>query len=356
MAIMWAQLESEPPRLTQRRPDLPPAVDDVIAAAMAKKPTGRYRTCQDFAVALKVACAGPAGPRSAPARLPEAQAAPAPYASPDTALPHNGLPRQGLPQRALPQPARPQPALPSAGQWPSGPMADPLADREQGSPWQVPPGGPSWASAPPSGGPAPGAVAPVGQTAYDLEQPFGRGREQAGGANAAPRSPVAKADATWSALPDTRLPTYSRRPSRRGRGLALATFLVLACLIGAAGIAYALSHHHNGAPPAATNSVPPAQAKPAHVVREYFWAINHRRYLRAYQLSNRSESFATFKAGFVGTAYDAVTIKHVAGDMVTAKLVATQLDGTDKIYEGTYTVINGAISASDIVQVFPAPA
>jgi serine/threonine protein kinase len=352
MAIMWAQLESAPPRLTQRRPELPPAVDDVIAAAMAKKPTGRYRTCQDFAAALKVACTGPARSRSAPARLPEARAAQAPYASPNTALPQNGLPQNGLPQHALPQRALPQPALPSAQQWPSGPTADPLADREQGSPWQMPSGGPSWAAAPPSGGAAPGAMAPVGQTAYDLEQPFGRGRGQAGGANAAPMSPAAKADATWSALPDTRLSAYSRRRSQRGRGLALAAFLVLACLIGAAGIAYALSHHHNGAPPAASTSVPPVgHAKPAFVVRKYFWAINHHRYQLAYELSNRSESFATFKAGFVGTAYDAVTIKRVAGNMVTAKLVATQDNGTYKVYEGTYTVINGAISSSDIQQL-----
>jgi serine/threonine protein kinase len=349
MAIMWAQLESEPPRLTERRPDLPPAVDDVIAAAMAKKPTGRYRTCQDFAQALQAACAGPARPRSAPAQFPaawpEAQAAPAPYARPNTALPQNGLP-----QRALPQPA-----LPSAQQWPSGPPADPLADRgEQGSHWQMPPGGPLWASAPPSGSPAPGTVAAVGQTAYDFEQPFGRGHEQAGGANIAPRfpAPAAKADASWSALPDTRQSAYSRRRSQRGHGRALATVLVLACVIGIAGIGYALSHHHNGAPPAAASQVPPVgQARPAYVVREYFWAINHRRYQLAYELSNQSESFATFRAGFVGTAYDAVTIKHVSGDVVTAKLIATQIDGTDKVYEGTYTVINGAISSSDIQQL-----
>jgi serine/threonine protein kinase len=352
MAIMWAQLESEPPRLTQRRPDLPPAVDDVIAAAMAKKPTGRYRTCEDFALALKTACTAPPRPRAA---------LPAPYGPPNNALPQNGVPQNGVPQngvpqngvpqQALPQQALPQEALPSAQQWPSGRLANPVADRQQGSPWQLSPGAPSWASAPPPSGPAPGAVAPIGQTSYDLEQPFGRGRELVGGTNAAPRSPAAKADATWSALPDTRLSAYSRRRSQRGRGLALATVLVLACLIGAAGIAYALSHRHNGTPPAATNPVPSAQAKPAHVVREYFWAINRHRYLLAYDLSSRSESFATFKAGFAGTAYDAVTIKHVSGDLVTARLVATQTDGTYKVYEGTYTVTNGAITSSDIQQL-----
>jgi serine/threonine protein kinase len=357
MAIMWAQLESDPPRLTQRRPDLPPAVDDVIAAAMAKKPAGRYRTCQDFAVALKVACTGPARPRSVPARLPDAQSAQAPYASPETALPQNGRSQQPLPQPAVPQRALPQRALPSAQQWPSGPAADPLADREQGSPWQTPPGGPSWASVRPSGGPAPGAVAPVGQTAFDMEQPFERGREQAGGVNAAPRSPVGKADATWSALPDAWQSAYSRRRSQRGRGRVLAAVLVVVCVIGVAGIAYALSHRHNGTPPAASTPVPPAgQAKPAFVVREYFWAINHHRYELAWQLRGRDGQFATFKAGFAGTLYDAVKIYSVTGDDVKAQLRATQRDGTVKIFRGTYTVVNGVISASDIVQVVPAPA
>ena len=56
MALMWAQLEAPPPRLTERRPELPPAVDEVIAAAMAKSPAGRYATCRDFAAALAAAC------------------------------------------------------------------------------------------------------------------------------------------------------------------------------------------------------------------------------------------------------------------------------------------------------------
>ncbi len=58
MALMWAQLEAEPPRLTQRRPDLPPAVDQVIATAMAKSPASRYPTCRDFVNALSAALAG----------------------------------------------------------------------------------------------------------------------------------------------------------------------------------------------------------------------------------------------------------------------------------------------------------
>jgi serine/threonine protein kinase len=56
MALMWAQLEAEPPRLTDRRPDLPRAVDEVIAAAMSKSPDGRYASCREFASALAGAC------------------------------------------------------------------------------------------------------------------------------------------------------------------------------------------------------------------------------------------------------------------------------------------------------------
>src|SRR5580704_1447820 len=76
MALMWAQLEAEPPRLTSRRPDLPPAVDQVITTAMGKWPDSRYATCRDFAAALATAC------------LPEAQrTGTAGYATPDLDIP-----------------------------------------------------------------------------------------------------------------------------------------------------------------------------------------------------------------------------------------------------------------------------
>jgi DNA-binding beta-propeller fold protein YncE len=56
MAIMWAQVSTPPPALTSRRPDLPEAVDAVMAKALAKKPDDRYRTCLEFAAALRQAC------------------------------------------------------------------------------------------------------------------------------------------------------------------------------------------------------------------------------------------------------------------------------------------------------------
>jgi DNA-binding beta-propeller fold protein YncE/tRNA A-37 threonylcarbamoyl transferase component Bud32 len=56
LAIMWAQLSSAPPSLTGMRPDLPTAVDGVIAKALSKAPDDRYGTCLEFATALRQAC------------------------------------------------------------------------------------------------------------------------------------------------------------------------------------------------------------------------------------------------------------------------------------------------------------
>jgi hypothetical protein len=48
-------MNEPPPLLTSRRPDLPPAVNGVLAKALAKKPGDRYATCRDFAAALRKA-------------------------------------------------------------------------------------------------------------------------------------------------------------------------------------------------------------------------------------------------------------------------------------------------------------
>ena len=56
VAVMWAQISAPPPELTSRRPDLPAAVDEVMAKALAKVAMERYATCPEFAVALRRAC------------------------------------------------------------------------------------------------------------------------------------------------------------------------------------------------------------------------------------------------------------------------------------------------------------
>ena len=64
-AVLMAQLSEPPPSVRVRRPELPEAVDQVLARALAKVPEKRYRSCREFADALRGAlgrAAVPAGP------------------------------------------------------------------------------------------------------------------------------------------------------------------------------------------------------------------------------------------------------------------------------------------------------
>lgn len=55
MAVLYAHLSVPPPRLTAVRPELPDAVNDVLARALSKDPEDRYESCGDFADALREA-------------------------------------------------------------------------------------------------------------------------------------------------------------------------------------------------------------------------------------------------------------------------------------------------------------
>src|SRR5260221_3386493 len=58
VAVLWAQLSAPTPSVKALRPELPSAVDQVMAQALAKSPGDRYRyqTCTAFANALREAC------------------------------------------------------------------------------------------------------------------------------------------------------------------------------------------------------------------------------------------------------------------------------------------------------------
>jgi hypothetical protein len=66
-ARLWAHLSAEPPRLSERAPNLPPELDPVIQRALAKRPEDRYPSAGDLARAATAALEG--NPISQPERL-----------------------------------------------------------------------------------------------------------------------------------------------------------------------------------------------------------------------------------------------------------------------------------------------
>jgi serine/threonine-protein kinase len=55
VAVLWAHVQKPPPSAAEVRPELPPAVDGVLAGAMAKSPTDRPKTAGAFAAGLGAA-------------------------------------------------------------------------------------------------------------------------------------------------------------------------------------------------------------------------------------------------------------------------------------------------------------
>ena len=72
-ALMYAHLFEDPPPLTAQRPELVPAVGEVLAKALAKASDDRYASCGEFADALRGALGLPpyrSGPPSPPTTAP----------------------------------------------------------------------------------------------------------------------------------------------------------------------------------------------------------------------------------------------------------------------------------------------
>ncbi|HEY7323668.1 MAG TPA: serine/threonine-protein kinase, partial [Streptosporangiaceae bacterium] len=174
-ALMWAQLESAPPRLTERRPELPPLADQVIARAMAKTASGRFATCREFAAALSDACAaspvrvappaarrspGPPGPVGEPGRPRSPSQWPGENWPTATAIAADGDkiaagrgrapgaaagpygPVPGLVAQPGPELARNflTPGTPEASRWPSQPPPSSRLNGSEEGTWRPPPG------------------------------------------------------------------------------------------------------------------------------------------------------------------------------------------------------------------------
>ena len=74
VAAIWAHLSVPPPPVADRRPGLPPGVDEVLGRALAKAPADRYPSCREFAEALREALSLP-GYGSDPGSVPAGPAA-----------------------------------------------------------------------------------------------------------------------------------------------------------------------------------------------------------------------------------------------------------------------------------------
>ena len=74
LAVIYAHIQSEPPRVCERRGDLPPGFDEVIWRALAKGKDDRWQSCTAMVAAARTSLAdgGAAGPAAVPGPPPTA--------------------------------------------------------------------------------------------------------------------------------------------------------------------------------------------------------------------------------------------------------------------------------------------
>ncbi|MGW4841112.1 serine/threonine-protein kinase [Nocardia brasiliensis] len=183
-AVVHSHLHAPAPMLSRIRPGLPPALDRVLARALAKHPADRYPSCAEFAAAAKHALA--TAPHHQP---PYPHNAPRPPATPPQPAPPLRPARP--PQSTRQIPPTPPPCPPSPPQPPATPpIAGTSGERAEPAPGERPPGGPS-------GNGASEASVPRAPRSFP-PQPF-----------PAPRRPVRRGT--------IELPDLPRRPGSAGR-------------------------------------------------------------------------------------------------------------------------------------------
>lgn len=148
-------------------------------------------------------------------------------------------------------------------------------------------------------------------------------------------------------------PDPVRRKSRGWlAGSAAAAVLIVAAGVGLgvhiAGQGTALPERVPSASTTPSRSVSsPAGPSPAAVVKAYYKALNNGDFAKAWALGgkNLGQNFASFVAGFAEDSNIGVMSLASAGNTVTAKTRAFQLDGETAVLRLTYTVVNGVITA-----------
>jgi serine/threonine-protein kinase len=394
-----ARPAESPPSLNLLRPDLPPEIDYVLARALAGSPGDRYQVCREFAADLLEACGLERDASEQPPADPPEAAAPhvepgvaasraeplvaAPRAEPRVAAPHvePGVVASRAEPRVAPGVAPAGPSLQSARLMATGLAGAEIAlARRRLAAYE--------SYAPEPNTPEPNTPEPA------LPEPY----------SAEPPAPEPYSLAPYSLAP------YSPAPPRRSPVIAAAILVVILAVAGAIFLALrggAAPSPHAGIRPAASGPVnsgnpgssangrhashvgqsshsgpgsyrkrishvkpaghvrpsstsspgkatnPANSAGPAMTVSAYIAAINARDYARAWSLGGRSSSpsYAAFVQGFASTASDTLTILSVNGHTVTVRLAARQTDGAVITYQGTYTVDDGVIVASDVKQI-----
>ena len=151
-AVIYAQLSAPPPSLTWLRPDLPAAVDQVVAKAMAKTAEKRYESCGDFADALREALGLTSYRRSSatapPSRPPHLPPSTAPSDAPAGLTADSGSRSGPTAPAQAPEPAVASQTPGTAVSAPAGPPHQP----SDSTPGDLPPSGTLPAEIPPPAG------------------------------------------------------------------------------------------------------------------------------------------------------------------------------------------------------------
>ncbi len=146
-AIIWAHVEETPPMPSTMVPELPAAVDAVIAKVMAKKAEDRYPTCRAFTEAANAALGSPVTGMGTVSRADEglpSQTVSAIYAGPESRTPEP-------PRHDSPEPAQPDRSATEVIRRPAlAPQASAASAADAGQ-----------ASPPPPSAPGPGPGAPA---------------------------------------------------------------------------------------------------------------------------------------------------------------------------------------------------
>lgn len=100
--------------------------------------------------------------------------------------------------------------------------------------------------------------------------------------------------------------------------------------------------------------VQPARTTPGNTVVAYYDALNRHDFSTAWSLGGSriagGGGYAKYVNGFSTTSWDTLTVTEVRGGTVSVVLSALQVDGSTRIFSGTYTVSGGVIVGSHMTR------